>query len=148
MIKQIGKYEDKLFADPIKVKTPEGEIEIQPQRTNNCSEQNFRGMRRGERRRTGNNSMKKRFQTMIAETPLVKNLENPEYMKILLQDKKSLAECFAKIDPDKVNEKIKNINKDELILPNVKKIIKLKGFQSMIMKAFSFFTGKSNPNLC
>ncbi len=148
MIKQIDKYEDKLFADPVKVKTSEGEIEIQPQRTNNSSEQNFRRIRRAERRRTGNNSMKKRFQTMIAETPLVKNLENPEYMKILLKDKKTIAECFAEIDPDKVKDKIENINKEELILPNVKKAIIMKGFQSMIMKAFWHFTGKSNSNLC
>jgi hypothetical protein len=148
MIKQIDKYEDKLFADPIKVKTPEGEIEIQPQRTNNSAEQNFRGIRRSERRRTGNKSMKKRLQTMIAETPLVKNLENPEYMKILLGDKKSLAECFAEIDYDKVKKKIETVNNEELILPNVIKAINLKDFQSMIIKAFCHFTDKSNSNLC
>ena len=35
---------------------------------------------------------------MIAETPLVKNLENKEYMNILLQGKNTLSECFAEID--------------------------------------------------
>jgi len=148
MMKQIDKYEEKLFADPIKVKTSEGEIQIQPQRTNNISEQNFRRVRRSERRRTGNNSIKKRLHTMIPETPLVRNLENPEYMKIMLGDKKSLAECFAEIDSDKVKEKIENLKNEDLILPNVKKAIKSKDFQHRIMKAFWLFSSKSNSNLC
>ena len=35
MIKQIDKYWDKLFADPIVVNTPNGQLTIQPHRTNN-----------------------------------------------------------------------------------------------------------------
>jgi len=38
MIRQIDKYWEKLFADPIKVKTLDGEISIIPQRTNNILE--------------------------------------------------------------------------------------------------------------
>lgn len=144
MINQIDKYQNKLFADPIKVLTPKGETEIQPQRTNNIMEQFFRGFRRSERRRTGNNSINKRLQTMIAETPLVKNLENPEYMKILLDDKKSIAECFAEIDYKEVKLKLENLNNEELILPNVKKAIKLNEVPSMISEVFHHFTTKSN----
>ena len=36
--------------------------------------------------------------TMLAQTPLVKNLENPQYMEILLNGKADLAERFAEID--------------------------------------------------
>ncbi len=43
MVKQIDKYWDKLFADPIIVETPTGKITVQPQRTNNLMEQSFRG---------------------------------------------------------------------------------------------------------
>ena len=35
---------------------------------------------------------------MLAQTPLVKNLENPQYMEILLNGKANLAERFAEID--------------------------------------------------
>jgi hypothetical protein len=78
MAEQIDKYGGKLFADPIEVATANGTITIYPQRTNNILEQFFRGIRRGQRRKTGNNTMGRILQTMLADTPLVKNLDNPE----------------------------------------------------------------------
>ena len=98
MIKQIDKYWDKLFADPIAVQTPSGTILIQPQRTNNILEQFFRTLKRSNRRRTGNASSSRMLQTMLAETPLVQNLKNPAYMQILLNGKASLEEVFATIE--------------------------------------------------
>jgi hypothetical protein len=35
---------------------------------------------------------------MLADTPLVKNLENEEYVKIILNGRASLAELFSEID--------------------------------------------------
>ena len=35
---------------------------------------------------------------MFEQTPLVKNLDNPEYMKIILDGKDNIAERFADID--------------------------------------------------
>ena len=98
MAKQIDKWNEKLFADPIEVKTPRGTVIIYPQRTNNILEQFFRGIRRGQRRKTGNNSMRPMLQTMLADTPLVKNLDNDEYMKILLDGKANLEELFADLE--------------------------------------------------
>ena len=95
MAKQIDKYGDKLFSDPITVQTPMGPVTIYPQRTNNILEQFFRKVRRGFRRKTGNNSMRRELQTMLADTPLVKNLDNANYMKILLDKKENLEELFA-----------------------------------------------------
>lgn len=102
MIAQIDKYWDKLFADPITLTTPDGPVRIQPQRTNNIMERFFRDFRRGARRRSGHNSISKFLQSMIADTPLVKNLENPEYMKILLNGRATLEERFADIDIETV----------------------------------------------
>ena len=99
MAEQIDKYGDKLFADPIEVMTPQGKASIYPQRTNNILEQFFRGVRRGHRRKTGNNSMNRVLQTMLADTPLVKNLDNPAYMAILLDGKENLVELFAEVGP-------------------------------------------------
>ena len=100
MIAQIDKYWEKLFADPITVETPAGPILIQPQRTNNILEQFFRSLKRASRRRTGNASSSRMLRTILAETPLVRNLENPSYMRILLNGKASLEEVFAEIDID------------------------------------------------
>ena len=42
MVKQIDKYWDKLFPDPIQVATPTGPVSLQSQRTNDILEQFFR----------------------------------------------------------------------------------------------------------
>jgi hypothetical protein len=41
---------------------------------------------------------------MLAQTPLIKNLENPQYMEIILNGKVTLAERFAEIDIDQVRK--------------------------------------------
>jgi hypothetical protein len=97
MGEQIDKYGDKLFADPIEVDTSNGLVTIYPQRTNNILEQFFRSVRRGHRRKTGNDSMCRALHAMLADTPLVKNLDNPHYMKILLDRKTNLEELFAEL---------------------------------------------------
>lgn len=98
MIMQIDKYWDKLFADPIQVDTPKGKITLQPQRTNNLMEQSFRFLKRDGRKKTGRHSLDKTLTGMLAETPLVRNLDHPDYMDILLKGKKSLAARFADLD--------------------------------------------------
>jgi hypothetical protein len=98
MVKQIDKYWDKLFADPIQVVTHTGAVTLQPQRTNNILEQFFRDLKRSHRKRSGNPALTKTLKTMMAQTPLVKNLDNPQYMEIVLNGKASLAERFAEID--------------------------------------------------
>ena len=104
MVKQINKYWDKLFADPIQVITKEGTVTLQPQRTNNIMEQFFRYLKRQERKRSGHHALSKTLKTMFAQTPLVKNLDNPQYMKVILNGKGTLAERFAEIDIVKVRK--------------------------------------------
>ena len=106
MIDQIDQYKDKLFADPIPVQTPNGRLLIQPQRTNNLMERFFRDFRRGARRRTGHNSISRFLQSMIADTPLVRNLENPGYLKVLLQGQATLEERFAQIEIETVRKEL------------------------------------------
>ena len=125
LIGQIDKYWDKLFCDPIIISSTEGGSFILPQRTNNIVEQFFRGIRRAHRRSTGNNSMCKKLQAMFADTPLVKNLDNPDYMKILLDEKKTLEEKFAEIDHKKIIAKMADAKKGESKLPRrIKKLIR------------------------
>ena len=106
LIGQIDKYKDKLFADPIALPTPSGTLLIQPQRTNNLMERFFRDFRRGARRRTGHNSIGRLLQGMIADTPLVRNLENPHYLKVLLNGQATLEERFAQIDVETVRKEL------------------------------------------
>ena len=107
MIKQIDKYWDKLFADPITVKTSTGQHTIQPQRTNNILERFFREFKRRNRKRSGTISLNKTLKSILADTPLVKNLDNPDYMEILLDGCNTLEERFAKVDSCIVAEKLK-----------------------------------------
>ncbi len=107
LLKQIDKFKDKLFADPIKVKTPAGDIMIQPQRTNNIMEQFFREEKRRCRKKSGQLSLSRTLKGMLADTALVKNLTNADYMGILLKGKPSLEERFADIDAKQVRLKLK-----------------------------------------
>jgi hypothetical protein len=106
MIEQIEHYGPKLFADPLIVSTPQGPRTIQPQRTNNLLERFFRNLKRDCRHRTGCHSLGRSFRSMLPDTPLVKNLQNSEYMKILLDGQPSLAALFAQIDPANVREEL------------------------------------------
>ena len=114
---QIDKYRDKLFADPIEVTTPNGIVTIFPQRTNNILEQFFRDIRRKHRRKTGNNSMQRVLQTMLSDTPLIKNLDNPKYMDILLDGKANLEELFAEIGNISLEDTAESKADTDRILP-------------------------------
>jgi hypothetical protein len=111
MLKQIDKYWDKLFADPIQVTTTTGAVSVQPQRTNNILEQFFRYLKRNGRKRSGNHALTKTLKTMLAQTPLIKNLDNPQYMEIILNGKASLAERFAAIDIVQVRKAFAEVQK-------------------------------------
>lgn len=111
MVKQIDKYWGKLFADPIQVETPTGTLTIQPQRTNNIMEQSFRFLKRGARKKSGQHSLTKTLKGMLADTPLVRNLSNPDYMSILLKGKQDLASRFADIDIQQVHKEEKEYEK-------------------------------------
>jgi hypothetical protein len=134
MAEQIDKYRDKLFADPIEVDTPTGPIRIYPQRTNNILEQFFRELNRGNRRKTGNNSMQRVLKNMLADTPLVKNLDNPDYMVVLLNDKADLEELFASMDPILVASEIELQSGVDRILPGFRKIIRLPALPDYLIR--------------
>jgi len=134
MIKQIDKYWNKLFADPIIVQTPSGALLIQPQRTNNILEQFFRSLKRANRRRTGNASSSRVLRTMLAETPLVRNLENPTCMKILLNGKASIEEVFAEIEIDTLREEFRKAqDSPEKIPGELKPLIAIPDFPEKLV---------------
>jgi hypothetical protein len=44
---------------------------------------------------------------VLGDTPLVQNLQNPTYMKILLDGSPTIEERFARIDTGKIRMKLK-----------------------------------------
>jgi hypothetical protein len=136
MIKQIEKYWDKLFTDPIIVVTNEGEFTVVPQRTNNILERFFRSEKRRDRKKQGCVSLNKTLKAILAKTPLVRNLENQEYLEIILNDCSSLAERFSKIDCKLVREQIEKARKEHnRISPEMKKLIRIPNFPQKISAA-------------
>ena len=146
MIEQMDKYWEKLFANPIIVDTSEGPITIAPQRTNNILERFFRDVKRRGRKKSGTASLNKTLKTILADTPLVRNLEKEEYQKIILNGCSSLGERFSQIDDKIVRDQLKQAEKNhEKILPEVKKIIKQTDLPQKISALF-FSLSKFNAN--
>jgi hypothetical protein len=137
MAKQIDKWNEKLFADPIEVDTPQGQVSIYPQRTNNILEQFFRRIRRGQRRKTGDNSLRPMLQTMLADTPLVKNLDNDEYMKILLDGKADLEGLFADLELTSTARSADLPVEADRILPGFRKLITLQTMPIQVAQLLS-----------
>ena len=137
MIAQIDRYWENLFADPITVDTHHGKVTFQPQRTNNILERFFRDIKRGHRRKSGTNSMSKKLRAMLADTPLVKNLENEGYVKIILNGKATLEERFSEIDAKIVREQLKKSQEcSEAIPAKLRDIIKKSNLPQIVMKLF------------
>jgi len=125
MIAQIDKYWDKLFADPIIVRTPSGPVVITPQRTNNLMERFFRSLKRNGRKKNGTISLNKMLRTILADTPLVSNLQSEEYRKIILNGCETLEERFSLIDANQVREQLQQAQKNSVrISPEMKTVIR------------------------
>ena len=138
MIEQLDKYWVKLFADQLSVVTSEGVLYIQPQRTNNILERFFRGEKRRNRKRSGTASLNKVLKAVLADTPLVQNLQNSEYMDIILNGCSSLAERFSQIDTRLVQKEMEKATKsNERILPGIRTLTRDSDLTTKISLLFS-----------
>ena len=126
LVDQLDIYWERLFADPIAVNTAAGVLLVRPQRTNNVLEQFFRKLMRTYRKKNGFASVEKVLQSMSADTPLVMNLNNKQYMKILLAGSSTLEERFAEVDALEIRERML---RESMIsgsaCPQIRKIIRL-----------------------
>ena len=137
MIAQIDNYWDKLFAAPITVNTPNGPVTIFPQRTNNLLERFFRFLKRTARKRSGTSSLSKTLKAILADTPFVRNLENEEYLEIILNGCESLPERFSQIDAKRVRENLKMVQQDVDRIPSeIKDVIKHKNLPELVNALF------------
>lgn len=61
---------------------------------------------------------------MIADTPLIKNLERPPYLKILLDGHATLEECFANLRIEEIRHESKRSNSShEQIPPEIRALV-------------------------
>jgi menaquinone-dependent protoporphyrinogen IX oxidase len=112
MVKQMDKYWEKLFADPIMVTTANGMY----------------------RSKSGTQSLNKVIKAMLADTPLVKNLSNPEYLKIILNGHDTLEERFAEIDERLVRQEMKKSEGHHSLSARMKKVLRKPNVPSMLAK--------------
>lgn len=137
MLKQIDKYWEKLFADPIAVKTANGILRVQPQRTNNLLERFFRDFKKRCRKKSGAHSMSRILKTMLADTPLVRNLQNEHYMKALLNGAPDLPTRFAQVESVVVRNKLReDKHNPEQIPAPLKKLLRMPGVPTTFVPSF------------
>ena len=75
------------------------------------------------------------LRTMFAETPLVKNLQNPEYVRLLLKEKTSLEEVFAEIEIATVREEFRKAQLNpEQIPAKIKRLIALPDYPAKLVR--------------
>lgn len=138
MIAQIKKYWEMLFAKPVEARLPNGDVvNVYPQRTSNVMERMFREFQRSEYKRTGMGTLGRTVRAMISETPMMKNLDSPEYMKIILNGQPTLAARFAQLDSKRVQERVvkeESLN-DEKLPAGLKNILRDKNFYKVAEKA-------------
>ena len=134
LVEQLDTCWQRLFADPIAVKTAAGPLLVQPQRTNNILEQFFRGLMRAYRKKNGFASVERVLEKMLPDTPLAMNLNNAEYTKILLGGKTTLAERFAEIDSREIHNRLVHATTTTgSISPRTRKIIRLPNLPESIV---------------
>jgi len=88
---------------------------------------------------------------MLPDTPLVKNLEHPGYMQLLLGEKTKVEQLFAGINVKTVRKQLLQTQKNPETIPaEIKKIIAMPGLPQMVATIFRSYaqTPKSNRILC
>lgn len=136
MIKQILKYWKMLFSKPVEVRLSSGEtVFTYPQRTSNCMERLFREFQRSEYKRTGMSTLGRTARAMIAETPMMKNLQCPEFMNIILNGQPTLAARFAQLHMKCIQERVNGSQNEEKLPAGLKKIVNNSDFYKIFMKA-------------
>ena len=105
--------------------------------TNNILERFFRLLRRHHRRKTGNNSMRRSLQAMLADTPLIQNLKNSSYMEILLNGTSTLEELFASLETTADTNSMLREDRagTDRILPGCRSLIRMETLPAQVASA-------------
>jgi hypothetical protein len=132
---QCLKYWKMLFAKPVEARLPNGDImQMYPQRTTNLMERLFREFQRCEYKRTGMGTLGRTARAMVAETPMMRNLDCPEYMDIILNGQPTLAARFAQLDMKNIQAEMAKAGSQEKLPKGLRKIINDSDFHRVFMR--------------
>jgi hypothetical protein len=90
--------------------------------------------------------MSRMLRTMLADTPLVKNLDNPDYMEVLLDGKANLEELFSELGKIPFATNDKSQADIDRILPGFRAIIKLPKLPEQVLRLFTKSQQMAEPN--
>ncbi len=109
-------------------------------RTNNIMEQQFRLFAYGYRRVHGNRSIRRNLENIPEYLPLVANLKNPDYVKLVFCDESKIAKKFSEIDVDIIRKMATthHSNKKNLVSKKIKrKVLRQAQFKNQLKNAFA-----------
>lgn len=130
---QFLKYWKMLFSKPVEAHLPNGAtVQMYPQRTTNLMERIFREFQRCEYKRTGMGTLGRTAQAMVAETPMMKNLDCPEFMNMILNGQPILATRFAQLDIKRVQEEMAKAENKEKLPKGLKKLLTIPLFSKCL----------------
>jgi hypothetical protein len=129
----------KLFADPLTVQVNGENKTLFVQRTNNIMEKHFRQLNHYHRRIHGNHSVRRNLDNIPEQLPLVENLKNPNYVKLVFQHESKIAKRFSRVDV-KMIRKMANEHYSKrpvLCSRKTKRVLRQTNFQERITAAFA-----------
>ena len=101
LLRHIEKHGNSLWGHAISLPEEAGGGIRLVERTNNLLETFFRGMKHGERRRSGRKILTQDFENLPAAAALARNLARPDYVAILCGTLDRLPQAFAGLDAEK-----------------------------------------------
>ena len=107
-------------------------------RTNNILEHRFRGFNYGFRRIHGNHSIRRNLENIPEQLPLIENLKNPNYVRLIFGDETKIAEKFAEVDVKLIREMEKKHYPRKQIYASrkIKRSVRSPDFSEKLLLAF------------
>lgn len=139
MKERILEYWEKLFADPL-VRTVNGTKRVfHLHRTNNIMEQQFRQLAYSYRRIHGNHSVRRNLEHVPEQMPLVQNLKNANYVKLIFENTSQIAKRFSMINVQKIKMLAQKLNAAESkkISTRTTRLLRQPQFKERLKHAFS-----------
>ena len=137
-------YWDRLFADPFIVEVDGEKKMFFIHRTNNIMEQQFRSFAYSYRRVHGNHSIRRNLENIPEYLPLVANLKNPDYVKLVFSDESKMANKFSEIDVKIIRKMVTkhHSNKKNLASNKTKRnLLRQAQFKNQLKIAFAAVAG-------
>lgn len=112
IVKHMDEHGDNLWGHVIRLPEEVGGVRL-IDRTNWLLETFFKGMKHEERRRSGRKNLMQDIECMPGDTPLVYNLRDPEYVRLICGSLDKLHEAFAELDREERERQEKGLTTKE-----------------------------------